>query len=142
MALLAVMAVVAIGLSIAGPGWSAQWHRERERELLRVGALYERALADYHENAPGSLKAYPASLDELLLDRRFVGVRRHMRQLYPDPLDPSRAWGLVRDDGGGITGIYSQSQDATVASGPVNLGDFVLPPARRYCDWKFSPVHP
>jgi len=141
-ALLALMAVLSIGLAVAGPTWADRKRRERERELLHIGALYAQALAEYRDSAPGSLKSYPNSLDELLLDRRFVGVRRHLRQLYPDPLGPATPWGLMYNRDGGIIGVYSQSQDAPLASVPIPLGTLTLPPARRYSDWKFTPVQP
>ena len=139
MALLVAMFLVALGLSVAGPGWHDQSRRAKERELMRVGMLYAHALAEFRENSPGSLKTYPRTLDELALDPRFLGVRRHLRRLYPDPLDPARPWGLVRDIDGYIVAVYSQSPDEPVAAGPVDLGDIVLAPARRYSDWKFSP---
>ncbi len=142
LALLVVMFVVALGLSAAGPGWHDQNRRAKERELMRVGALYAHALAEFRESAPGSLKTYPRSLDELVLDSRFLGVRRHLRRLYPDPLDPARPWGLVRDADGYIVAVYSQSPDEPVAAGPVDLGDIVLAPAHRYSNWKFSPPSP
>ncbi len=138
-ALLVVIFVVALGLSAAGPRWREQSQREQERELMRVGVLYARALADFRENSPGSLKTYPRSLDELVLDSRFLGVRRHLRRLYPDPLDPARPWGVVRDIDGYIVAVYSQSPDEPVAAGPVDLDYLVLAPARHYSDWKFSP---
>jgi type II secretory pathway pseudopilin PulG len=138
-ALLVVVFVIALGLGVAAPTWSQQDKRERERELMRVGVLYAHALADFRESAPGSLKTYPKSLDELVLDARFLGVRRHLRRLYPDPLDPARPWGVVKDIDGYIVAVYSQSADEPVATGPVVLGDIVLASARRYSDWKFSP---
>jgi type II secretory pathway pseudopilin PulG len=141
-ALLVVMFVIALGLSVAGPTWAEQNRRSRERELLRVGVLYERALADFRASSPGSLRTYPKSLDELVLDTRFLGVRRHLRQLYPDPLEPTRPWGVVKDIDGYIVAVYSQSSDEPVASGSVDLGDIVLAPARHYADWKFSPPSP
>jgi type II secretory pathway pseudopilin PulG len=140
--MLVAVFVVALGLSVAGPTWHEQNRRIQERELMRIGVLYAHALAEFREGAPGSLKTYPKSLDELVLDTRFFGVRRHLRRLYPDPLDPARPWGVVRDIDGYITGVYSQSSDEPVASGTVVLGDIVLPPARRYSDWKFSPPSP
>ena len=139
-ALLAAMFVAALGLSVAGPRWYEQHRRASERELMRVGVLYARALADFRQNSPGSLKTYPKTLEELVLDTRFLGVHRHLRRLYPDPLNPARPWGLVRDIDGYIVGVYSQSEDEPVAAGAVDLGDVVLAPARRYSDWKFSPV--
>ena len=141
-ALLALVAILSIGLSVAGPAWSSAERRHRERELLRIGALYAQALAAYHEGSPGTLKTFPRTLGELALDPRFVGVRRHLRTLYPDPLDPSRPWGLVKDIDGRITGVYSQSEDAPIAEGSVAIGALVLPPARRYADWKFIALLP
>jgi len=137
-ALLVVVFVMALGLSVAGPTWREQNRRLRERELMRIGMLYARAVAEFRASSPGSLKAYPRSLDELVLDPRFLGVRRHLRRLYPDPIDPAQPWGLTKDADGNITGVYSQSADAPVAGGPVDLGDLVLAPAQHYSDWKFS----
>lgn len=138
-ALLVAMFVIALGLSVAGPTWHEQNRRTQERELMRIGVLYAHALADFRESAPGSLKTYPKSLDELVRDTRFLGVRRHLRRLYPDPLDPARPWGVVRDIDGYIVGVYSQSSERPLATGAIDLGDIVLPPARRYSDWQFSP---
>ena len=137
-ALLVAVFVIALGLAVAGPTWRQQNRRAQERELLRVGMLYAHALASFRDHSPGSLKAYPRSLDELLLDPRYVGVQRHLRRLYPDPVDPTRPWGLTHDADGNITGVYSQTTDAPVATGSIDLGDLVLAPANRYSDWKFS----
>jgi len=142
LALLVVMFVIALGLAAAGPTWADQSRRAREHELLHVGLLYERALADFRQSSPGSLKTYPKSLEELVLDTRFLGVRRHLRQLYPDPLEPTRPWGVVKDIDGYIVAVYSQSVDEPLAGGSIELGDIVLPPARHYSDWKFSPPTP
>ena len=141
-ALLVAMFVIALGLSVAGPTWHEQNRRTQERELMRIGVLYAHALADFRESAPGSLKTYPKSLDELVLDTRFLGVRRHLRRLYPDPLDPARPWGVVRDIDGYIVGVYSQSSDAPLVTGAIALGDIAMAPARHYSDWKFSPPSP
>ena len=141
-ALLALVALISLALSIAGPTWSDKSRRIHERELLRIGALYADAIGAYKADSPGSLKTYPKSLDDLLLDKRFVGVHRHMRQLYPDPMDPSRPWGVIRDIDGYIVGVFSQDDREPVAAGPVLIGDIALPAARHYTDWKFVPVEP
>lgn len=142
MALLALMAVISLGLAVAGPRWADQSRRARERELLRIGVLYAHALSEYRESSPGSLKTYPKSLDELVLDRRFVDVRRHLRRLYSDPLDPTKSWGVVRDIDGYIVGVYSQNSDEPVAGGAQTLGGIELPSAKHYYEWKFAPVIP
>ena len=136
-ALLVTLAVMALAWAAVGPAWMHQAQRQRERELLRLGLLYAQALAAYRDTLPGSVRSYPMALDELLRDPRLPGVQRHLRRLYPDPLNPRRPWGLVMDDFGRITGVYSQSSDAPLAQGPVVLPDRTLPPAQRYADWKF-----
>ncbi|WP_127995668.1 type II secretion system protein [Piscinibacter defluvii] len=136
-AVLLLLALVSLGLSMAGPLWSQQAQRDRERELLRIGTLYAQAIERYRDLSPGSLRQYPPSLDVLLLDTRFVGTQRHLRKAYGDPVNPGAGWGLLRDQQGGIVGVHSLSQAAPLAQGAVVLDDRVLPPAMRYSDWKF-----
>ena len=138
-AVLVLLALCMLGLSIAGPLWSQQLKREREQELLRIGALYAQALQSYRDSSPGSLKQYPQTLQALLYDTRFVGTQRHLRKLYADPMSNGKPWGLLLDKDQRITGVYSQSEDAPIAKGPLDLGSVLLDPARRYADWKFIP---
>lgn len=134
---LLLLALTSLGLSVVGPAWADQARYERERDLLRIGALYARALASYRAASPGSDKHHPERLEQLLADTRFVGTMRHLRKLYPDPLRPGAPWGLVKDAAGRIIGVYSQSDDAPIARGMQQLDGLTLPPARRYSDWKF-----
>ena len=136
-ALLLALALVSLALAAAGPMWSQQQRRERERELLRIGPLVAQALQSYREASPGSARLYPLRLDDLLLDTRFVGTRRHLRAIYPDPLQPSRPWGLLTDELGRINGVFSQGIEAPIAQGAVQLDDRRLPAAQRYADWQF-----
>ena len=135
--LLLALALISLALAAVGPMWSQQQRRERERELLRIGALYAQAIQSYHQSSPGNQQDHPARLEDLLLDTRFVGTRRHLRKLYPDPVQPGRPWGLITDDRGRITGVYSQSTATPIAAAAVPLPDRTLPPAQRYADWKF-----
>ena len=134
---LAAIVILSIGLAAIGPIWAEQARREREQDLLRVGQLYAHAIARYRANAPGTLKPYPISLDQLLLDGRFAGTVRHLRRLYPDPLGAQRPWGVVRDADGGIRGVYSQSTDMPLRREPLDLDGVSLPAAQRYDQWKF-----
>jgi hypothetical protein len=68
-----------------------------------------------------------------------VTTLRHLRKLYPDPLDPSRAWGLVRAADGGIQGVYSLAPRSPWARTAVDLGVTTVGPAERYADWIFMP---
>jgi hypothetical protein len=135
-AMLVLLAVCMLGLSAAGPLWSHESQRERELELLRIGALYAGALKSFRDASPGSMAEYPQRLEQLLQDDRFVGVRRHLRKLYADPLAPGRPWGIVRDDRGGIVGVYSQSDDRPLSSAPQQAPKLQRD-AQRYADWKF-----
>jgi len=138
-AVLVLLALCMLGLSVAGPMWSQQVKREREQELLRIGALYAQAIANYRDGSPGTLKQYPPTLNALLRDERFLGTMRHLRKLYGDPMNAGQPWGLIVDADKRITGVYSLSQDVPVAEGPQELEVTTLAPARHYSDWKFVP---
>jgi len=136
-AVLVLLALCMLGLAVVGPQWSQQVRREREQELLRIGVLYVQAIAEYRATSPGSLKQYPLKLQDLLVDTRFVGTARHLRELYADPVNPKQPWGLVQNEDGRITGVYSLSEEAPLAERAIDLGTTVLAPAKHYSDWKF-----
>jgi type II secretory pathway pseudopilin PulG len=136
-AVLAMVAVMGLGLAAIGPLWAEEVRREHEDELLRIGRLYAEAIARYQKASPGSARRYPPTLEVLLMDTRFVGTVRHLRSLHPDPLDPARPWGLVRDADGGIRGVFSQSEAPPLRTVAVVLGAVTLAPAARYSDWQF-----
>ena len=138
-ALLAILAVVAVGLAAVGTRWPDRTQREREQQLLRVGRLYAEALAAYHRGSPGSDKTWPRSVDELLLDPRMLGTVRHLRRAYTDPMQPGVPLGLVRAADGTIRGVFSTSPLQPFAQAPLDLGIVELAPARRYADWQFVP---
>jgi type II secretory pathway pseudopilin PulG len=134
---LALIAVLGIGLAALGPLFAEETRREREDELLRIGQLYAEAIARYYKASPGSARSFPPSLDVLLTDTRFVGTVRHLRTLYADPVGAGEPWGLVRAPDGGIRGVYSQSALAPLRQAPVELGAVTLAPAARYSEWQF-----
>ena len=135
------LAVFGLGLAAVGTAWSERSRREKETDLLRIGELYATSLSRYYAASPGSVKNYPTRLDDLLEDRRFVGIRRHLRTLYPDPVTGGVEWGLVRDVNGGIHGVYSLSNDRPLAIRALVVGEINLPAASTYRDWKFlAPV--
>jgi type II secretory pathway pseudopilin PulG len=136
-ALLIVLGCLSIAAASVGPLWTQNQQREREAELLRIGVLYAQALKRYHDASPGSDRRYPQALDELLLDSRFAGIKRHMRRLYTDPIRPGRPWELIRDSQGGIRGVYSGSESSPWTQKPLELTGMRLPVARQYRDWRF-----
>lgn len=136
---LTALALFSLGLAAIGPIWSEQVRRDREDELLRVGRLYADAIASYRASSPGTLKQWPTVLEDLVLDTRFAGTRRHLRRLYADPLQPELAWGLVKAPGGGVMGVYSTSDEKPLRQRDVRAGALRLPQADRYDQWKFTP---
>lgn len=105
--MLGLVAVLSLGVGAAGAAWRDGAQREREAEWLRIGNVYAQAIEAYLANSPGTVKQGPTRLEDLLADTRFVGIRRHLRQAYADPLQPSKAWALLKDEKSQIVGVYS-----------------------------------
>lgn len=137
MVALFALAVIAVLSTRTLQNLQTMERREREDELLFVGQAYLRAISQYHEQSPGTIKRYPPDLQALLIDERAVRVRRPLRRLYRDPIDGNEQWGIVEAPDGGVMGVYSLSPRA-----PIKRGGF--PPAltgfsgaASYQDWKF-----
>lgn len=136
-ALLLAVAVTGAALAAVGELSSFGAQRERERELLRIGGEFRAAIGSFYERTPGGAKRYPASLGELLEDRRPPVPQRHLRRIYPDPMTGKAEWGLIEAPGGGIMGVYSLSESAPVKTGNFSPENESFADARRYADWTF-----
>ena len=134
--LLMFVIISGIALSSTGQVWHAEAQREKERELLFIGEQFRKAIGSYYESTPGGVKTYPLTLQELLEDKRFVTVRRHLRTIYRDPVSGKAEWGLVREQGR-ITGIHSLSNAKPLKRDGFSgaLADFAN--AEKYMDWRF-----
>jgi type II secretory pathway pseudopilin PulG len=139
---LIMLAVTSATGALVAQRWSDQMSREKERLLLRVGNAYAQALAEYRASSPGSDKRYPQTLEQLVLDDRFVGKRRHLRTLYADPITGQPDWVLLRDARGDITGVRSRSEKQPWVRVAQRLDFTDLPAAERYADWAFTPRQP
>lgn len=82
--------------------------REKEASLLFNGMQIAAAIRSYYQSGPVH-GCYPTELSALLEDRREFRTKRHLRRLYPDPMQPLGEWGVKRDLHGRITGVYSLS---------------------------------
>lgn len=111
MALLVVIFASTLALSVALPDKYQQAKRERETQLLFVGQQYANAIKSFYENPYVSVKRYPETLDELLVDNRTAQPRHHLRQLYKDPIRDSSEWGLLTNEEDQIIGVFSLSKD-------------------------------
>ena len=128
-----------MGVGLAGTGmvYSRQAQREKEKELLFIGGQYRKAIMLYYESSPGIAKKYPATLQELLKDDRYPGVRRYLRKLYRDPMTNGTDWGIVRAPDRGVMGVYSPSEQSTLKISNFRDADKDLEGKTRYSDWKF-----
>lgn len=127
---------IGIGLAKAGLLWQTEVQREREKELLFIGEQYAMAIGSYFESTPSGPKQYPASLEELLQDHRFPGVRRHLRKLYSDPITGSEKWGLIKQQGR-ITGVYSLALQRPLKKAGFSAAWTAFADAESYAAWKF-----
>lgn len=134
MILLILVAALGTGMAAFGELYSRAERREKERELLHIGNEFRRAIASYHQVG----KTYPKALDDLVEDKRFSPIRRHLRRVYRDPLTASSDWGLVEAPGGGIMGVHSLSEEEPVKTGNFAERDAEFAGAASYRDWSFT----
>jgi type II secretory pathway pseudopilin PulG len=145
--LLLLLAVALIGLSAAAAVnlGATMARRDAERQLLAIGAEFEQALRSYAGGPAGALGAAPGArgprtLEELLKDPRTPGVRRHLRQIYADPLTGSADWGMVLDGEGFLIGIYSRSALRPIQKSGFDPRWAAFEKAETYRDWVFGIV--
>lgn len=133
-----LVAMLGLGLSIAAEIYSVGARREREKQLLFVGHQFRGALRSYyHSHMRAGRKEYPTSLEELLKDGRFPGIRRHLRRVYPDPVQGGTDWGLVRV-AGRIVGIHSLSEQRPLKKDNFDLDDAAFRNREKYSEWIFT----
>ena len=114
---LLAIAVLGIGATAASEVWVTTARRERMQQLEWVGQQYADAIGSYYEASPGSVKTYPRSLQDLIEDKRFAFTRRHLRQLYLDPLTGANDWELVMVPDGGIRAVRVRILDPSGGDG-------------------------
>lgn len=141
--LLLMMAIAGIALAAAGLSWQNTLRAEREQELLFIGRQYRDALNSYFQSSPAGMSSpaginsYPATLEDLLQDKRYPGIKRHLRRLYADPMTGRLDWGLVRQQGR-IVGLYSQSESVPLKHKGFTGDDMPFTNAVSYRRWVFG----
>lgn len=138
LALLFLLAVLGTGMAALGTVWTTAVQREKEAELLFIGAQFSRALESYHRLSPGPEKRYPQTLEALVLDPRFPNTVRHLRRIYSDPMTGVPEWGLIRDAQGGIIGVHSLSEATPFKQTGFAPGQEGFTEAASYRDWVFK----
>lgn len=133
--LLMVTAVSLISASVVSRVGSQLHQRAMEQELLFRGEQYRQAIRSFYET--GTPKRYPSSIDDLLMDPRFVSIH-HLRKPWGEPMmGPGAEWQLILNASGNIVGVASKSekQPIKVSGFPGELEYFK--DADSYQDWLF-----
>ena len=136
--MLFAVAFLGVVLASAGQLWATERERQKELELLSIGEEFSQAIESYYQSSPGLVKTYPRKLEDLLLDGRFLFVKRHLRQIYVDPMTGSRDWRLVMSPAGGIQGVTSMSEKAPRKSANFGDRDSQFVGKGRYSEWVFG----
>jgi type II secretory pathway pseudopilin PulG len=132
--LLIAVTIMGLMLTVVSRVWSTTEQRERETQLLFVGAAYRMAISSYYASG----HRYPAALQDLLSDERSPVPIRHLRRLYPDPMTGAPDWSLIATpDGTGIMGVASSSRRAPIKRDRFDPDDATFKGADCYCGWRF-----
>ncbi len=129
---------MSIALALAAQICSTLDRRAKERQLLFVGAQFREALGRYYDGSPGPQKQFPATLEDLLHDKRYADTRRYLRKIYLDPLTGQTQWGLVKGPDGTITGVYSLAAGVPIKVANFEYG-FAFSNKKSYAEWIFGP---
>ena len=140
--LLAVVAIMGVGLLAVGEVWSFAQKREKEQELLFVGGQFRQALKTYYVRTPATnkLQVYPMTLDDLLKDPRYPSTQRYLRRIYLDPMTNSTDWGLLKNPNGSIFGVYSLSTEQPIKQSNFRIVFDDFKGKSKYSDWIFKYV--
>lgn len=138
LALLIAVALTSGALAAGTVVWSHQQRREREVQLLWAGHEIRLALQSYAAATPEGQAAHPLRLEDLLDDARSPVPRHHLRRVYHDPMNHGQPWGLLRDERGGIVGVYSRAEGQPIRTAGFLPEYRAFRKARSYRDWRFA----
>ncbi|MBX3475885.1 MAG: type II secretion system protein [Planctomycetes bacterium] len=108
LALLIAIAILGVGLTAASEVWVTTARHRKMVELEWIGNQFARALGSYYAASPGLVKTNPATLEDLLEDRRYLTVRRHLREVYLNPFTGKADWELVLGVDGKVRGVTAR----------------------------------
>lgn len=132
--LLFAVAILSVMLLAGASVHHYEVRRQQEVELIRIGREFRHALVSYR--AAGNVREFPASFEDLLLDRRLGANHRHLRRIYVDPMTRSEEWGLIREHGR-IVGVHSLSSGEPIKLAGFDPEEAHFEGARRYSEWRF-----
>lgn len=75
-------------------------------------------------------------MQDLIADKRFPGIKRHLRKLYNNPMAFGKPWQLILQQGQ-IIGVYSASKQMPIKKMGFEPPYETFGEAVEYGDWKF-----
>jgi type II secretory pathway pseudopilin PulG len=112
-----------------------------EEALLEAGAAFGAALKSYADATERGQPTQPPSLQDLLKDPRFPGVRRHLRKIFVDPVTGKAEWGIVwrdPDSHSGVLAVYSLSRARPLKQANFDARFQHLENREHLSEWKFA----
>ncbi|ENW93018.1 hypothetical protein [Acinetobacter dispersus] len=128
--------LLSLGLGKSLEVFSLMEQRQKEQELLYVGKIYQEAIKQYYLSGQEENK-YPAHLEDLLKDSRYIVTRRYIRQLYSDPLTNQDFLPIFSAEGG-ICGVKSRSIKKPVKTFFKEDELQIFTDAKSYQQWEFK----
>ena len=107
--LLLVVALTGVWLQVVSEVWATTRRQQQLAELNWVGEQYRSAIGSFYGATPSGMPArYPAKLADLVDDRRQQVPRRHLREVYANPVTGTVDWQFIRSSDGGIRGVATK----------------------------------
>ncbi len=122
--LLVLVAIIGLVGALTIKAGALMQRAAAEDELLHIGLEFSNALRSYEVATPAGQSRQPRSLQDLLKDPRFPGVRRHLRKIYIDPFTGHQEWGVLYSNEHGVIGVHSLSsaRPLKIANFPSHVG--------------------
>lgn len=139
LALMFLIAIIGLAAAASVQLGAISHRRDAEAQLIHTGQVYKLALGSYLENTPEGMGPHtaPKRLEDLLRDPRFPFVKRHIRQLFADPITGKADWRLIYDEKGGIIGVFSRSKEKPIRVDNFPDEFFYFARKKTYSDWQF-----
>lgn len=109
---LIAVALMGIGLLAISEVWTTTARRQKMAQLDWIGEQYVQAIESYYYANTGSVHFYPDKLDDLVEDKRYLSIKRHIRTLYANPFTNTADWKIIPSAQGGIQGIEYKRVDS------------------------------